>query len=212
VLRQKVPFLRPLPADALVKGDNTLLFAAEGRGSTSLYDRLGYTGRKPTAYTKGYTYPEEVDVEVEGVDPFMPPIPEDWASRIRPTVFGADISRDPRARLEATLVSVYKKPITDLEAAMGDVPLDGSPAALEKLAEILDVNILTTAYNPETRRAELDRWYGAGRLAPPAEAKYIVLDLAGIPLERVKKPGVYKIAEHRLPRSIVKWLEEHSPE
>jgi hypothetical protein len=212
ILKQKVPFLRPLASDALVKGTGSLLFAAEGRGSTALYDRLGYSGRKPTAYTKGLTYPEEVDMEVEGVDPFMPPIPEDWASKLRPAIFGADISRDPRARLETVLESISKKSMSALEAELGDVPLDGSPAALEKLAEILDVNILTTAYNPETRRAELDRWYGSGSRSPPEEATYLVLDLLGIPLERTKKPGAFKSAEHRLPKSIRAWLSEHTPE
>lgn len=214
VMQQKVPYLRPLPADALVKGSESLLFAAEGRGSSALYERLGYTGRKPTKYTKGYSYPEEVDLEVEGVDPFAPPIPESWTARLRPAVFGAEIERDPRAKFEAVLVGLYKKPISELQAALGDVPLDGSPASLEALAEILNVNILTTIYNPETRSAELDKWYGAGRPSPSegGEANFVVLDLLGVPLERVKKPGSFKSAEHRLPSAIKKWLDDHEPE
>jgi hypothetical protein len=212
ILNQKVPYLKPLPAAAMIRSKDSLLFAAEGRGSTVLYDKLGYSGRKPTAYTKGYTYPEEVDVNVEGLDPYMPPIPETWTKKLRVSVFGADIGRDPRARLEAALVALYKKPIIELETAMGDVPLDGSPASLDKLAEVLGMNILTTVYDPETRGVTLDKWYGAGRLSPPAEAEYVVLDLFGIPLERAAKPGVYKSAEHRLPAAIRSWLTEHSPE
>jgi hypothetical protein len=212
VLKQKVPYLRPLQADALIRSSDSLLFAAEGRGSTALYDRLGYSGRKPTAYTKGYTYPEEVDMEVEGVDQYMPPIPEDWTSKLRPALFGAEVSRDARARFEAALVSITNQTIQSLEAAMAPTPLDNSPAALQKLSEILNTNILTTAYNPETRRAELDRWYGPGASSPEEEeTAYIVLDLQGVPLERVKKSGSYKLAEPRLPRSIRKWLDEHSP-
>jgi len=213
VMHQKVPFLRPLPADALVKGGDSLLFAAEGRGSSALYERLGYSGRKPTKYTRGYSYPEEVDLEVEGVDPHMPLIPEPWASRLRPAVFGADIERDPRAKFEAALVAMYKKPIGDLMSALGGVALDGSPDSLETLAELLNVNILTMAYNPETHSAELDKWYGAGRLATGSEdTKYVILDLKGVPLERIKKPGYYKIAERRLPAPIRKWLDDHEPE
>lgn len=215
VLRQKVPYLRPLPADALIREDDSLLFAAEGRGSAALYERLGYSGRKPTIHTKGYTYPEEVDLEVEGIDPFMPPIPEDWEKRLRPAVFGADIARDASAKFEAALVSLTKKPLAELQIAMGDIPLDNSPTALEKLAEILNINILTMAYNPETRRAELDKWYGPGSRGSAAsaeEANYVVLDLAGVPLERTKKPGTFKSTEHRLPSSVRAWLEEHSPE
>jgi hypothetical protein len=212
VMRQKVPLLRPLASDALIRGDESLLFAAEGRGTEALYEKLGYSGRKPTAYTQGLTYPEEVDLEVSGIEKHAPPIPEDWLKRLRPAVFGADISRDTRARLEAAFVALYGKPITDLQAAMGDVPLDGGPEALEKLAEILGVNFLTTVYNPVSHRAELGKWYGPGRAASPEEASYVVLDLSGVPLERVKKPGSYKSLEHRLPRSIKKWLRDHEPE
>jgi hypothetical protein len=212
VLRQKVSYLKPLPASALIRSTDSLLFAAEGRGSTVLYDKLGYSGRKPTAYTKGFTYPEEVDVEVDGVDPFMPQIPESWTKKLKISVFGADIARDPRARRDVALVSLYKKPISELEKALGDAPLDGSPASLDKLAEVLGLNILTTAYDPETRSVGLDKWYGAGRPTPPAEAEYVVLDLAGIPLERKNKPGMYKSVEHRLPSAIRKWLDEHGPE
>jgi hypothetical protein len=211
-MQQKVPYLRPLPADALVKGGDSLLFAAEGRGSSALYERLGYSGRKPTKYTRGYTYPEEVELEVEGMDPHMPLIPESWAARLRPAVFGADIDRDPRAKFEAALTTAYKKPFADLQAALGDVPLDGSPASLEALAELLNVNILTMAYNPETRSVELDKWYGEGRKATPEEARYMILDIKGVPLERIKKPGHFKIAEGRLPTPIRKWLDDHEPE
>jgi hypothetical protein len=212
VLQQKVPFLKPLPSSALIRGTDSLLFAAEGRGSSALYERLGYSGRKPTAYTKGYTYPEEVDMEVEGVDPYTPAIPEDWTKKLRVSVFGADVARDAKARRDAALVALYKKSVPELETAMGDVPLDGSPASLDKLAEVLGLNILTTAYDPETRSVALDKWYGAGKVEAPAESVYVVLDVMGVPLERVLKPGVYKSAEHRLPSSIKRWLEEHSPE
>ena len=212
ILKQKVPYLKPLPATALIRSTDSILFAAEGRGSSVLYDKLGYSGRKPTAYTKGFTYPEEIDMEVDGMDPYMPPIPETWTNKLQVSVFGADIARDQSARRDAALVALYKKPISELESVMGDVPLDGSPASLDKLAKILGHDILTTAYNPETRSVGLDKWYGTGRLSPPAETTYVVLDLAGVPLERTQKPGMYKSAEHRLPAAIRSWLDEHSPE
>jgi hypothetical protein len=212
VLKQRVPYLKPLPATALIRSTDSLLFAAEGRGSSVLYDKLGYSGRKPTAYTKGYIYPEEVDMTVDGIDPYMPPIPESWTRKLRVSQFGADIARDQSARRDAALVALYKKPIVELEKAMGDVPLDGGPASLDKLAIVLGLDILTTAYDPETRGVSLDKWYGAGRRTPPEEAKYVVLDLYGVPLERVAKPGVYKSVEHRLPSAIRKWLDDHSPE
>jgi hypothetical protein len=207
VMKQKVPFLRPLASDALIKGSSALLFAAEGRGSAALYDRLGYSGRQPSVYTKGYTYPEEVDMDVEGVDKFMPPIPEDWTRKLRPAVFGAEIAQDARARLEAALVSISKKSISELEAAMEGVPLDNSPVALDKLSGILNANILTTTYDPEARRADLDKWYGVG-----TEARFIVLDLAGVPLERVKRPGTFVMTDVKLPSAIRRWLKDHEPE
>jgi hypothetical protein len=207
VLKEKVPFLRPLSADALVKGEDSLLFAAEGRGSTALYDKLGYSGRKPTAYTHGLAYPEEVDMEVDGDVQFTPSIPEDWSSKIGTVTFGADIDRDPRAKFEAALINLSGKTIEDLETEMAPIPLDNSPESIEKLATILHVNILTTAYNSETRRVELDLWYGDGA----KDGNYVVYDLEGIPLAR-RKTAEFSIPRGRLPRSIRRWLEEHSPE
>jgi hypothetical protein len=207
VLKEKVPFLRPLSADALVRGENSLLFAAEGRGSADLFAKLGYTGRKPTAYTKGLTYPEEVDMEVDGAESFTPSIPEDWTEKLATVTFGADIDRDPRAKFEAALVNLAEKTIEDLEHEMAPTPLDNSPASIEKLANLLKVNILTVAYNPETRRVELDRWYGDG----DKEGAYVVYDLEGVPLLR-KKNLEFSMARKRLPVSIKKWLSDHEPE
>jgi hypothetical protein len=213
VLKQKVPYLRPLQSDALIRSSDSLLFAAEGRGSAALYDRLGYSGRKPSAYTKGYTYPEEVDMEVEGVDPYMPQIPEDWSSKLRPALFGAEVAQDARSRFETALVAITNQTIQSLEASMAPSPLDNSPTSLQNLSEILKTNILTLAYNPETRQAELDSWYSPDRAeSPEADETYLILDLQGVPLEPIKKPGNYLLVKKSLPRSIRKWLEEHSPE
>jgi hypothetical protein len=207
VLKEKVPFLRPLSADAMVRGTDSLLFAAEGRGSSDLYARLGYTGRKPTAYTKGLTYPEEVDVEVDGDVQYTPSIPEDWNEKLATVTFSADIDRDPRARFEHALMNLSEKTIEELEREMAPVPLDNTPASIEKLASVLKVNILTLAYNPETRRVELDRWYGDG----DRDGTYVVYDLEGVPLLR-KKNLEFGIPRKGLPQAIRKWLSDHEPE
>jgi hypothetical protein len=100
-----------------------------------------------------------------------------------------------------------EKTIEELERDMAPVPLDNSPASIEKLASVLKVNILTLAYNPETRRVELDRWYGDG----DRDGTYVVYDLEGVPLLR-KKNLEFGIPRKGLPKSIRKWLSDHEPE
>jgi hypothetical protein len=70
VLEQRVPYLKPLGQGTMLQEGETALLSVVGRGTDSLYEQLGYMSRKPSAYTRGYTYAEE--------------IPADWLDLMQP--------------------------------------------------------------------------------------------------------------------------------
>ena len=78
ILEQRVPYLKPLGQGTMLHEGDTALLSVVGRGTDSLYEQLGYMSRKPTTYTRGYTYPEE--------------IPADWLDFIQPTTQGGGAS------------------------------------------------------------------------------------------------------------------------
>lgn len=200
ILNQHVPYLKPLPQGALIKEGDSLLFSASGRGNPSLYYKLGYTDRKPTTYMMGLTYPEEVEFEE---DVSSTGLPTDWESTLHSAIFGADISRDKRAMMEAALISYTGKPITDLERQLGE-SLRGTQEQWKKLATLLHVEVILTKLNPSSRRIEPFAWYTS------KSDKYIIVDTNGVPLQQAKT-GEFAIPMDSLPASLSAWLDVHSP-
>jgi hypothetical protein len=198
ILNQRVPYLKPLSPDAIIKEGESVLFTASGRGSSSLYSKLGYTDRKPTTYRMGLTYPEEVEFEEDGRNTGLP---ADWESTMGAAVFGADISRDKRAKMEAALVSITGKPITDLERQLG-APFRGTNEQWAQLATLLHVDVILTQLNPSTRRTEPALWYTS------KSSNYLIVDLDGVPLQAVRT-GEFVL--DTLPASLSAWLDVHSP-
>jgi hypothetical protein len=202
ILQQRVPFLRPLDPSAITRTEDGILFSAAGRGSNELYERLGYTGRKPTAYTRGLTYPEEVDADIEPPQA-EPELPTDWISTFKIAAFGADVGRDARSRFVAALTALTGQTIAALEAHVGGAPITGSAENWRNLTGLLRADVLTTAYDATTRRTIITHWYSgaAAAGAGAAEPRYIVLDLTGVPLQSVADGG-FIVPQSKLPASI----------
>lgn len=206
VLKQKVPYLKPVAKDALVKSDESLMFSAEGRGGESLFKRLGYYDRQPTSYTRGLTYPEEVDMDVEGAAAPLPPLPAEWNDRLAIADFGAEHARDAQKRFELAVESIAGKSIAEITAGMGDTPLDGTDESLNKLARLLNINIIATEFDGTSLVP--DEWYGEEK-APSADEDplFVVLDHNGVPLLRVKTLA-FTIPKGKLPKSLKKWIRD----
>ena len=203
ILEQEVPYLKPLPQEAMIKEGDSVLFTATGRGNPSLYSKLGYTGRKPTSYMMGLTYPEEVDVEEE---PEETQVPADWHSTLQGAVFGADIGRDRRAMLDAALVTITENPIQTVERELGG-PIKGTVENWKALSKYLKTDIIITRFNPTTRRIEPATWISA----KSDPQKCIVLDLNGIPLQH-PKTGSFVFEYANLPTSLKSWLDSAKAE
>ena len=201
ILRQRVPFLRQLDPSQIRSDEDGILFSATGRGTEELYERLGYSGRKPTAYTRALVYPEEVDAVSEKVAP-EDVLPADWASVFKVAVFGADVGRDARSRFVAALTTLTGQTIAALEAR-GGAPITGSAENWRGLAGLLRADVLTTTYDPTTRRMAITHWYSgvAAAGAGAAERSFIVVDINGVPLQSVADGG-YIVPQSKLPASI----------
>lgn len=206
ILENRVPYLRPLAEDSIIHEGESLIFSTSGRGDELLYEQLGYTGRKPGAYARGLTYPEEVAFDDEDLGPAG--LPADWAERLRPAVFGADIARDPRARFETALSTITDRSIDELEHSVGH-PLTGSVEDWSELATHLSIDVLLTRVNPATRALGIVEWIkGVGAGAGAAIRKFVILDVNGIPLQRTSDNKLV-ILEPDLPSSIRMWIEGH---
>jgi hypothetical protein len=204
ILSQRVPFLRHLDPSQIRSDEDGILFSAAGRGSEFLYERLGYSGRKPTAYTRALVYPEEVDATQDVTEKVAPEdvLPADWASVFKVAVFGADVGRDARSRFVAALTTLTGQTIAALEAR-GGAPITGSADDWRNLAGLLRVDVLTTRYDPTTHRMAITHWYtgAAAAGAGAAEPSFIVLDINGVPLQSVADGG-YIVPQSKLPASI----------
>jgi len=223
VLEGRVPRLRGLGADEVVREDGMMVFSAQGRGSEDLFRRLGYLGRKPGAYTAGLTFPEEVDLvtdEPVGVGA----LPGDWVDTgLRPAVFAAEVGRDKRAALEMALTEMTGRPASFF------APHIGKPDFWKETARFLGAEVLLTGYNDVKKAAEIVAWYsgtpgvlpttagvaggaaGGGKAisALPPPRKFLLVDLEGVPTQQAN--GSYFLSESALPKSITNWLESHTP-
>jgi hypothetical protein len=161
-----------------------------------LYERLGYYGRKPSDFTHGYTYPEEVD-KSNNTEAVEMGLPVDWAASLMMPVFGAEIERDVYAKQITALVGITGKPLADLEAKLGAPYSGGEQWAT--IASTLGLNVISTQYDPVSGLMEYKSVYAvAGGAA--AEPKYIVLDPEGVPLQKHNRSYVLKHSE--LPESL----------
>lgn len=214
VLEGRVPRLRSMGAEEVVREKGTMVFSAQGRGSEDLFRRLGYVGRKPGAYTAGLTFPEEVDLvtdEPVGVGG----LPGDWLEAgMKPPVFAAEVARDKRAAIEMALVAMTDKPASFF------APHIGKPDFWPETARFLGAEVLLTGYDDVRKAAEVIAWYSPGALPVPGGAaggkpvlppprKFLLLDQEGVPLQQAD--GSYFLSESKLPKSIANWLESHSP-
>lgn len=214
VLEGRVPRLRGLGTDEVVREDGVMLFSAQGRGSEDLFRRLGYLGRKPGAYTAGLTFPEEVDLvtdEPVGVGA----LPGDWLDAgLRPAVFAAEVGRDKRAALEAALTEISGKPASFFAAHLG------KPDFWVGFAQLIGAEVLLTGYDEVRKAADVTAWYSPPKLPVPGGAaggapalpkprKFLLVDLEGIPLQQAD--GSFFLSESALPKSIANWLESHTP-
>ena len=187
VLKQHVPYLNPVSQDSLVHMGSSVLFSATGRGSDVLYEKLGYTERKPSEFTRGLTYPEEVGSDIHSAD-----IPADWATVLKKPVFGADVARDPRSRLVASLVAITGFAV--------DPAFTGTRQNWTALAEAQRMDIIVTSGKEAVERIVGNR--GA------TETRFIILDAEGVPLQRIDN-GSYLSTAEQLPPRLAAWIEAH---
>jgi len=178
---------------SIIHGEGALLFSVSGRGTSQLFDRLGYSGRKATEFTRGMTYPEEVDFSPEdlvsesGLSP-------DWDTTLQPAVFAAPIQRDKRAKLVAAFTEITGKVL--------DPSFTGTEAQWKQLATEND--ILLTKVDETTHVLKPYMWFHG------ASKNYVIVDAQGIPLQ-VKKTMSLLIKPAQLPATVRMWMDENVP-
>jgi hypothetical protein len=212
VLKQKVSYLRSLDSDIIQKTDDALLFSVSGRGTDTLYSRLGYGTRKPTVYSRGLTFPEEIDIDAEDNIP-LDGINPDWATTIQTAIFAAPIQRDLRARFNASLVSITGHSLEAIESRL-KTPFTGTVEQWTALAKGWAYDIIFTKINPASRIAEPYLWIGGTTAAGAAGAAgapprtFIILDPTGIPYQHKDTlKQVWK--ETEIPATLQLWMESH---
>lgn len=188
VLEQHVPHLNPISQDALIHLGSSVLFSATGRGTDTLYEKLGYTERKPSEFSRGFTYPEEVGVETEA----NTEVPADWTAVLRKPVFGADIARDARSRLVAALVAITGEPVPPTFVGTRE---NWTTLALRNSYDIIVTN----------SQGAVERIVGN---LGAAYTRFIILDSEGIPLQRIDN-GTYLSTAAQLPPRLREWIDAH---
>jgi hypothetical protein len=199
ILEQKVSYLKPLDPAAVLRDDNTLLFSASGRGTSALYDKLGYSSRKPGQFTQGLIYPEEVGIQMLETQGALPP---DWDT-LEPFQAPADIGRDAKALLNVAIVTITGRALDVIEGELRR-SFRGTTADWEYIARTFNMVIIPTEWNEAVHRLEPKT-----RIRPPAgaaEPQFVVLDMKGIPLQR-KGTGVLTNRQLELPATLRAWLD-----
>lgn len=207
ILNQRVPYLRALDRSVVQHTEDAMLFSVSGRGTDALYKRLGYGVREPTEYTRGLTYPEEVDIlpaddmPAEGLSP-------DWSATLQIAKFAAPIQRDTRARLTASIVALTGTALDTIEKRFGAI-FTGKEEQWRSLAEAFDFNVVITKIDPTTHvpTPKTLITIGAGAAARPMERDFIVLDGTGIPLQQ-KGTLKLRLKYAELPTTIQMWLSQ----
>jgi len=214
ILNQRVSYLRSLDRSAIQHTDDSLLFSVSGRGTDALYNKLGYGARRATEFSRGLTYPEEVDIlpQDEAVPGGLSP---DWATTLQIAQFAAPIQRDIRARLSASLIAISGNPLEAIEERLR-APFTGTAAQWKALGQALDFDIIVTNMDTKSYVTSPLVWYsgyGGAAAAPPAAAsrKFILLDPMGIPLQ-AKTTLKQTFAYGELPATLRLWMEAQAPQ
>jgi hypothetical protein len=133
LLHNRVSAIKPLdPSTILPLAGDSVLFSAVGSSTSELTSRLGYDQRKPTGYTRGLTYPEEIGSE--------PELPADYGS-LKPVSLGAAIARDKRAAAIAVLTGYLGITIQALQSEL-DRPWTSSTKDWQFIAEKRGVGVI----------------------------------------------------------------------
>jgi len=183
ILTRSVPRLKPLLGSEVRYENNALLFSATGRGSETLYDRLGYKDRQSTRYTTGLTYPEEVGVDESSIN-----LPADWEPALYRIQVSAYVSLDHASFRNKVMRTITKK----------DVDFHGSYDDWKALATEFNVTIIKTHYNSITHMIE-----PVDEIGGPS-TNFIIVDVDGIPLQNRRTTG-FTLTEEELPASIRSW-------
>ena len=202
ILEQRVPYLKPLAAETVIREGNSVLLSVPGKGDPTTFEKLGYMGRNPTDYTRGDTYPEEVNIDME--------TPADWLQTIQyyAVQLKPDVYRDPTEMLKSTLVMITQKAVPELAHDIGITAFTGTHGDWKRLANHLKTDILFTKPDQSTRTVVVDMWI-ASDPAPHVQRKFIIIDPEGIPFQR-QKDSKFVIPETELPSSIIRWIESHT--
>jgi hypothetical protein len=183
ILHQSISYLKPVGRE-LVRTDESVLFAATGRGDQALFDRLGYAKAMTSEFARGLRYPEEAGSELPATD-----LPADWATTLSLAQFSADVARDPRARFITSLVSIARKTLEEIETALGK-PMTGTRADWTLFAPYAKHTIVFTQEVPGDVVVE--------GVVKGGTDTYVILDPEGTPYQ-VKATGSFVVAEADLP-------------
>ena len=203
ILNQRVSYLRSLDRSSIQHTEDSLLFSVSGRGTDSLYNKLGYGARRATEYSRGLTYPEEVDILPQD-DTLPGGLTADWAATLQIAQFAAPVQRDIRARLNASLVAITGRPV--------DASFTGSVAQWQALGLAVNKDIiLTRMENSVTTPAVWYSGYGGAAVIEPSTRTFIIVDPIGIPLQAkasLKQTFTYL----ELPATLRLWMESRAAE
>lgn len=206
ILKQRVPYLRSLDRSSIQKTENGILFGISGKGNETLYTRLGYGDREPTEFTRGLTYPEEVDIIPE--DEFLPGfLSADWATILQKAQFGAPIQRNLRSRLVASLYSCTGVPLESIEERLGE-QFTGKESQWLELSQAFRFNTVLTKLDNLTKVLVPSKILQATVSVAGSIVDYdfVVLDDEGIPLQ-LKSTKKQRIRLPELPTTLRLWLE-----
>jgi len=189
LLDDRVSAIKPLKAGEIVRGagEDSVLFSAPGGSSAELLTRLGYDQRKPTAFTRGLTYPEEVSRE--------PEVPADYGT-IVPTVAWAGLA--PSVAAMAQLAAYTGKTPAGLEAELGR-PFTFSVADWQHVADVKHVGIVLHFVDPGHQSVVVDR------ILRPSEGANAALSYLLVHYDNrlmSDKDGTKEFVEERLPPSV----------
>ena len=192
ILRQQVSHLKPFAKDQISHEGDTLMFSAFGRGDDALYEKLGYSRRRPGKYTQARTYPEEVsradlDVGYTGY------IPDDWKFTL--PKFGADV-RDVRSSVITALVEISGKSLNEIESTCGE--FRGTEENWKAFAKMVNTNIVFT----ELHMYSLTPSFVIETEGSPT---YLLLSSDSIPMV-VRNTRKYIVTQKDLPKAIRIWL------
>jgi len=199
LLHDRVSAIKPLdPSTVLPLAGDSVMFSAAGGSTSELLSRLGYDQRKPTAFTRGFTYPEEVGSEPEMLADYDP---------LAPVAVGAAIARDPRNAAIVTLTGYLGMTLQALEIELGR-PWTSSTEDWQFVAEKRGVGVILHTVNPESHAIVVDRVVRPGTAATPAEPakaataeRFILVNYDGR-LFRNRYTSQYEIPLPELPPSV----------